>query len=181
MRVDRTMPRTGRQSLLIACTLLNALVVSALDRPADSIGPRALEKQTQAAVTRDYLQAWKSLGSALQENQPDFLDASFVGPAREKLREVIQEQQALGMKTIYRDTAHKFNVVFYSPEGLSIQVLDDVEYEVQVVDHGKVLQTQHVRSRYVAVLTPTEVRWKIRVFQAEPEPASSSLNSGDLK
>jgi hypothetical protein len=29
--------------------------------------------------------------------------------------------------------------------------------------------TQHVRARYVAVLTPTEVRWKVRVFQAEPE------------
>jgi len=31
------------------------------------------------------------------------------------------------------------------------------------------LTTQHVRARYVAVLTPTEVRWKVRVFQAEPE------------
>lgn len=169
MTADRTGTKAPRRWWLIACTLLLAVVASALDRPAAPVGPRVLEKQTQAAVTRDYLQAWKSLGTALQQNRPDLLDASFVGPAREKLAEAIQGQQALGMKTIYRDTAHKFDIVFYSPEGLSMQIVDNVEYDVQVVDHGKVLQTQHVRSRYVAVLTPTEVRWKIRVFQAEPE------------
>jgi hypothetical protein len=170
MTADRTDTRAGgRVLLLVGCTLFMAVVASALDRPAESVGPRVLEKQTQAAVTRDYLQAWKSLGSALQENRPDLLDASFVGPAREKLSEAIQGQQSSGMKTVYRDTAHQFKIVFYSPEGLSIQIVDNVEYDVQVVEHDKVLQTQHVRSRYVAVLTPTEVRWKIRVFQAEPE------------
>jgi hypothetical protein len=40
---------------------------------------------------------------------------------------------------------------------------------VQLLDQGKVQTTQHVRARYVAVLTPTEVQWKVRVFQAEPE------------
>jgi hypothetical protein len=52
---------------------------------------------------------------------------------------------------------------------LSMQLLDTVEYDVQITDHNKVRATQHVRSRYVAVLTPTEVRWKVRIFQAEPE------------
>jgi hypothetical protein len=60
-------------------------------------------------------------------------------------------------------------LVFYSPEGLSIQLLDTVEYDVQVLDHGKLQTTQHVRAHYVAVMTPTEVRWKVRIFQAKPE------------
>jgi hypothetical protein len=47
--------------------------------------------------------------------------------------------------------------------------VDTVEYDVQILDHEKIQTTQHVRARYVAVLTPTEVRWKVRIFQAEPE------------
>jgi hypothetical protein len=59
-------------------------------------------------------------------------------------------------------------LVFYSPEGLSIQLLDTVEYDLQVLDHDKLQTTQHIRAQYVAVLTPTEVRWKVRLFQAKP-------------
>ncbi len=73
------------------------------------------------------------------------------------------------MQTRYRDTGHRVRLTFYSPEGMSLQLLDTVDYEVEIVDHGKVLSRQPVRARYVAVLTPTEVRWKVRVFQAEPQ------------
>jgi len=75
----------------------------------------------------------------------------------------------LGLQTRYRDSAHDLQLVLYSPEGLSVQLIDTVTYDVQIMDHEKVQATQHVRARYVAVLTPTEVRWKVRVFQAEPE------------
>jgi hypothetical protein len=47
-------------------------------------------------------------------------------------------------------------------------LLDTVEYDLQVLDHDKLQTTQHIRARYVAVLTPTEVRWKVRFFQAKP-------------
>ena len=49
--------------------------------PTDSVGPRALEAQTKAAVVRDYLQAWGSLSRAFEQNQADILDADFVGVA----------------------------------------------------------------------------------------------------
>ena len=137
--------------------------------PTDSVGPRVLEKQTKAAVIRDYLQAWGSLSRAFEQNRADLLDADFVGVAKEKLEDTIREQAKLAMQTRYRDGAHDIQLVFYSPEGLSIQLVDTVEYDVQILDHEKVLTTQHVRARYTAVLTPTEVRWKVRVFQAEPE------------
>lgn len=161
--------------ILVACSVFLAIFALGSDQPAvrvegtDSVGPRALEKQTAAAVTRDYLQAWHSLSAALDQNRADLLDPNFVGNAKEKLAGTIQEQSDLGIQTRYRDIAHDLRIVFYSPEGLSIQLLDTVEYDVQILDHKTVQTTQHVRTRYVAVLTPTEVRWKVRVFQAEPE------------
>jgi hypothetical protein len=38
-----------------------------------------------------------------------------------------------------------------------------------VLNRDKVETTQQVRTRYVVVLTPTEVRWRVRVFQAQSE------------
>jgi len=162
-------------SSLIVGSVFAAIFVFAADEPGvrieptNTVGPRPLEKQTETAVIRDYLKAWRSMGGALEQNRADLLDVDFVGTAKQKLAEAIQEQARLGIETRYRDTAHDLRLLFYSPEGMSLQLLDTVDYEVQIVDHGKVLSTQQVRARYVAVLTPTEVRWKVRVFQAEPE------------
>jgi hypothetical protein len=164
-----------KKPLSIVCSLFAALLALGSDQPGvrveptDSVGPRPLEKQTETAVIRDYLQAWRSMSGAFEQNRADLLDPDFIGIAKEKLSETIREQAKLGIHTRYRDTAHDLKLVFYSPEGLSIQLIDTVEYEVQVLDGDKVQTTQHVRARYVSVLTPTEVRWKVRVFQAEPE------------
>jgi hypothetical protein len=161
--------------VVIAFSVLVALFVGASDQPSvrveptDSVGPRTLEKQTETAVVRDYLQAWHSMSGALERNRADLLNADFVGTAKEKLSDTIQEQAKLGIQTRYTDKAHDVKLVFYSPEGLSIQLVDTVDYDVQLIDHEKPQITQHVRARYVAVLTPTEVQWKVRVFQAEPE------------
>ena len=105
--------------------------------------------------------------TAFAENRPQALDASFVGVAREKLGDAIREQRALGIKTRYQDRGHDLKFVFYSSEGLSIQVLDTVDYDLELLDHDQVVSTRHMRTRYVAVLTPTEVRWKVRLLQAE--------------
>jgi hypothetical protein len=167
--------RAFLRPLLIVCPVLAALFVWGSDQPAvrveptDSVGPRVLEKQTETAVIRDYLKAWHSMSGALEQNRADLLNADFVGTAKEKLADTIREQTKLGIQTHYQDRAHDVQLVFYSPEGLSIQLVDTVEYDVQLLDHEKLQTTQHVRARYVAVLTPTEVQWKVRVFQAEPE------------
>lgn len=161
--------------LFIMCSLFTAIVALGSDHPAvrvaptDSVGPRSLEKQTETGVIRDYLKAWRSMSDALDQNRTDLLDPDFIGTAKEKLTGTIREQAKLGIHTRYRDGAHDLQLVFYSPEGLSIQLVDAVEYDMEVLDRDKVLATQHVRARYVAVLTPTEVRWKVRIFQAEPE------------
>ena len=155
-----------------ALPILGALLFSGAAQPSvrvapmDSVWPRPLEKETQTSVVRDYLLAWQTLGGALSQNRADLLDGYFVGIAKDKLADTIREQQTFGIQTVYRDESHDLQVVFYSPEGLSIQLLDNVQYEVEVRDHGKTVGTEHVRTRYVAVLTPTESRWKVRVFQS---------------
>ena len=130
--------------------------------------PRALEKQTESAVVRDYLKAWASMESAMSQNRPDLLDENFVGLAKEKLAATVAAQAKAGVKTYYQERTHDIKINFYSPDGLSIQLVDNIEYDEKIVDHEKVLTSQPVHVRYVAVLTPTEVQWKVRVLQAEP-------------
>ena len=109
------------------------------------------------------------MGTALDKNDAGLLDQDFIGTARDKLAEGIQQQAALGIHARYQDKSHDIQIVFYSPEGLSIELTDDVQYDVQVLDHDKVQTTQQVRARYIVVLTPAEVRWRVRVFQAQFE------------
>jgi hypothetical protein len=135
--------------------------------PPQLQGSRPVESQTEAAVVRDYLASWDSLRVALDQNQVAPLDAYFVGTARDKLVSTVEEQTKLGIHARYQARSHDMQFVFYSPEGSSIQLIDTVEYDEQVLDHNKVLTTKPIRERYLVVLTPSEVRWRVRIFQAE--------------
>jgi hypothetical protein len=137
--------------------------------PPNLQGPRVLNEQTKAAVVRDYLQAWQSLRGALEQNRVDLLNRDFVGTAKDKLSDTIRDQVTMGISTRYLDQSHDLQIIFYSPEGLSIQLVDNVEYEVQVADHNKTRATQKMHARYVVVMTPAEVRWRVRIFQGGPE------------
>jgi hypothetical protein len=160
------------KSLLILCSLFTSTVAMGSAQatvrvePPNLQGPRPLPEQTGKAAIRDYLQSWQNISAALEQNRADLLDPAFVGTARDKLTETIQQQTALGIHTRYQDRAHDIQIVFYSPEGLSIELTDDVEYDLQIFDHDRVKTTQHISVRYVIVLTPAEVRWRVRVFQA---------------
>lgn len=154
---------------LLAGTLFAGAQPTVRVEQAALSGPRVLQDQTRSAVIRDYLRSWQSFDAALDQNRPDLLNADFVGSAKEKLANTIKEQEALGVRTQYHDRSHDLRIVFYSPEGMSVELTDNVEYDVQVVDHDKTTTTQRVSARYIVVLTPAEVRWRVRVFQAVPE------------
>jgi len=160
--------------LLVLSTILVASGAFAADQPAVQVeptnlqGPRPLAKQTESAVIHDYLQAWQGLAAAMDQSRPDLLDQDFVGEAREKLAATIADQTKSGVHVHYQDRTHDIKIVFYSPEGLSIQLIDNIQYEQQLLDQGKVVAEQTVHARYVAVLTPTEVQWKVRILQSEP-------------
>ena len=163
------------KTLTLAGCMLVVLAAAGFDGPSvrvettDPSSPRELEPQTQQAVVHDYLLAWQTMSNALKSNQTGLLDAVFVGVAKEKLVDTIREQEKLGIQTHYVDRSHDLKFLFYSPEGLSIQLQDTVEYDLELTDHNKQVGTRHIRARYVAVLSPTEVRWKVRILQAEAQ------------
>jgi hypothetical protein len=164
-----------RNLALVICSVFAAALPLSASQPTVRVEPtnlqgqRTLNEQTQAAVVRGYLEAWQSMAAALQQNRPELLDRDFVGTAKDKLIDTIHDQVTTGISTRYLDQSHDLQLVFYSPEGLSVQLVDNVEYEVQVLDQGKTQTTQKAHARYVVVMTPAEVRWRVRVFQGAPE------------
>lgn len=166
---------TAFHSILLASALSASLPALAGDQPAVRIepprvqGPRHLQAQTAKAAIQDYLDSWQSMSKALDQNRANLLDRDFIGAAREKLAATIKNQSAAGMHVLYHDQSHDVQVLFYSPEGLSIELADTVQYEIRLFDHDKPLGNQQVRARYIVVLTPSEVRWRVRIFQAQSE------------
>lgn len=128
--------------------------------------PRPLEPQTEHAAVRDYVQSWQAMDSAFQQNRADLLGQDFVGGAMKQLSGTIRQQSALGIQTRYQDISHDIQFLFYSPEGMSIEFTDLVKFNVQVFDHGRLISSRIESTRYLVVMTPSEVRWSIRVFQA---------------
>ncbi|HEY6490222.1 MAG: hypothetical protein WCC26_00945 [Terracidiphilus sp.] len=137
--------------------------------PLNLAGTRNLQQQTASAAVRDYLESWQALTAAFAQNRAALLDRDFVGIARQRLGNTMQQQSELGLRTQYRDLGHDIRVVFYSPEGLSLELEDYVEYDIQLFDHGSSKGLQHMKAKYVVVMTPAETRWRIRVFQAEAQ------------
>jgi hypothetical protein len=126
---------------LILCALFSAIShfgvaqATVLVEPVYLQGSRPLLVQTEKAAIRDYLQSRQSFRDALDQNRADLLDPEFVGTAKDKIRGTIQRQAALGIHTRYRDRSHDVQIVFYSPEGLSIELTDKGEYDMELLDY----------------------------------------------
>jgi hypothetical protein len=163
------------RSVLALCAVALAYLTTAFAQvavhvtPPDVNGTHTLQEQTAAGAIRDYVEAWQSFKTALEQNRIDVLDRDFVGTEKEKLGETIRQQVANGIHAVYQDNVHDIQIVFYSPDGMSLELTDNAEYEVQVIDHNKSVGTQRIRSRYIVVLTPAETRWRVRVLQAVNE------------
>lgn len=177
--MNRTpMNRRMLRPLVFACLIaavpcsLWAIQPSVTVQAPDLHGSRPLEKQTTAAVVRDYLQSWRSLQTAFEQNRASALSPDFVGTALTQLGATVRSQNALGIRTRYLDRSHNLQIVFYSPEGMSIQLVDDVSYDQQVVKGGTVLATRPVRAQYIVVLTPAQARWQVRIFQGTAPSAA---------
>lgn len=135
---------------------------------ADNVQPRQVEDATQAAVVRDYKEAWKNLGQAMDKNRADLLDASFVGFAHDKFAQAIDEQKKDGLRRRYVDHGHKLEVVFYSYDGSALQLKDTASVEVELMDGDKVVASQPGTIFYTVLMTPAENSWKVRDMQAVP-------------
>ena len=132
---------------------------------ADTVTGKQLEDLTKKAVTRDYAKAWGTLAKAMDNNNAGLIDNDFVGVAQEKLASAVEQQAKTGLHRRYVDHGHKVDVLFYSPDGTSMQLRDTAQLEVQYLDGDKVLKSENVTKQYISLMTPTEVRWKVRVLQ----------------
>lgn len=159
--------------LALACALALPLIAQAADQPSVRVEPpnlhgsRTLEAQTEKSVVRDYLASWDTLSKALDQNQAGLLSQYFAGTALDALTNTIAEQTRLGIHTRYVPRSHDLQIIFYSPEGLSIQLTDNVQYDEQIIQQDKVLATRPVERHFLVVMTPSQVSWRVRIFQAE--------------
>ena len=135
---------------------------------ASGVAPREIEETTGNAIVRDYSQAWQAMAQALDQNRADVLGSSFVGIARKKLADAVEQQKKSNLRTVYVDRGHQLQAVFYSPEGSAMQLRDTAKYDLQVYDGNSLVSSEEVTQPYLVVMTPTADRWQVRVLQAVP-------------
>ena len=158
------------RNVVLPVVFLAALGGFAQDLPsvqlnADNGAGKPLEDMTRTAVARDYAKAWNTLAKAMDTNRGDLIAGDFVGVADDKLTTAVEQQSKAGLHRRYVDRGHKVDVLFYSPDGTSMQLRDTAQLEIQLMDGDKVLHSDNVTRHYVSLMTPTEVRWKVRVLQ----------------
>ena len=92
----------------------------------------------------------------MEENRPGLLNAAFVGIAKDKLTQAINNQASNGLKRRYIDRGHKVQVVFYSIDGSAIEMHDTVRLEIQLLDGSKVVHSEQATLYYIALMSPAK-------------------------
>jgi hypothetical protein len=156
-------------SIVIGSIALRAADVGNVKLNVDKAGPREVEEQTEKAVLRDYAGAWRSLATALEQNNAGALGDLWAGFARQKFVDAIAQQQQSGVAVRYIDHGHQLNAVVYSPEGSALELHDTAQLERQVLDGATVIDSENVTVHYVVVMTPTTDHWQVRLLQSVPE------------
>jgi hemin uptake protein HemP len=143
-------------ALLLASSLNSYGADSAVKVQLDSTkaGPRSVESLTEQVILRDYRFAWTSIAQ---------------GEAKQWLSQTVTNQQRSSLSQRYVDQNHKVQAMFYAPEGDVIELHDTAEYQLQILDGGKLIHEEHVVVHYVVLMTPAADRWVIRHLQAVPQ------------
>jgi hypothetical protein len=108
------------------------------------------------------------MAEAMDENKAALLSADFVGLAKERLAQAIAEQGKSGLKRRYIDHGHQVQVVFYSVDGSAMELHDTVRLEVQLLDGDKVVYSDQGTFHFLALMTPAENSWKVRLLEDVP-------------
>ena len=156
----------GAMSLMLVLPAVAAGPAVGVELDASKAAPRAVEDQTKRRIEADYRFAWTSLAEAVEGNSSVPLQSLFVGSAKKWLTDKVASQQQSGLTTKYLNQSHKLEAVFYAPEGDVMELHDTTEYQVQVLDGGKVIYDQPVVARYIVLMTPGADRWVVRQLQS---------------
>lgn len=168
--------RYGSLLLVFAIALLGVLAyhlrasaddhIPRVQLNTDNVSPRPIEDLTGKSVPRDYALAWQSLAQALAINKAGLLDAYFTGLAKQDFTQRINSQIKSGLQTRYTDRGHKLEALFYSPSGDVMELRDDAQFDMQVLDGGKVIYDEPVHAQFMVLMTPGADRWMVRQLQA---------------
>src|SRR5262249_8572834 len=135
---------------------------------AAQIAPRPLEEVVGRAIVQQYSRAWKNLETALDQNNTDLLNESFIGYAQDKLNAQIAAQKKNSLSTRYIDHGHQVDAILYSRDGSAVEMRDTAQLEIQYLDGSKVVTSEKATRHYVAVITLVDDRWKVRVLDSAP-------------
>ena len=152
-------------TLFVVATFCAAQDLPSVQLSDDHATGKQLEDLTRNAVKRDYARAWSTLAQVMNDNNAGKVEGDFTGVEADKLVSAVEQQAKSGLHRRYVDRGHKVDVLFYSPDGSSIQLRDTAQIEVQLLDGDKVLHSDNRTRQYISLMTPTEVRWKVRVLQ----------------
>lgn len=160
-------------ALMCAVVVLRLGAAASTDLPhvelnTDNIGPRDIEDLTSQSVPRDYGFAWQTMEQALDENRASVLDGYFTGDARDDLKARVAGQLKSGLHTRIQDRGHKLDAIFYAPAGDAMQLRDQAQFDIQVLDGGKVIYEEPLNVQYMVLMTPGADRWLVRQMQALP-------------
>jgi hypothetical protein len=133
---------------------------------ADNVSPRPVEDLTSKSIPRDYALAWQTLAEALTTNKTGLLDGYFTGLAKQNFAQRINSQIKSGLQTRYTDRGHKLEALFYSPAGDVMELRDHAQFDMQVLDGGKVVYEEPVNAQFMVLMTPGADRWMVRQLQA---------------
>src|SRR5437763_12809961 len=133
---------------------------------ADNLSPRPIEDLTAKSIPRDYALAWQTLAQALTDNKAGLLDAYFTGLAKQDFAQRINSQIKSGLQTRYADRGHRLEALFYSPAGDVMELRDHAQFDMQVLDAGKVIYEEPVNTDFIVLMTPGADRWLVRQLQA---------------
>lgn len=132
---------------------------------ADGLSPRPIEELTGTTIARHYALAWRDLALDLESDQADGLGEEFVGFAKDRLTQRINEQKQAGMHVRIVDHGHHLKAVFYSMDGTAMQLVDHVQLETQTFDGDKLVDTQNSSHEYMVLMTPGADLWYVRDLQ----------------
>jgi hypothetical protein len=133
---------------------------------ADNLSPRPIEDLTAKSIPRDYALAWQTLAQALTDNKAGLLDAYFTGLAKQDFAQRINSQIKSGLQTRYTDRGHRLDALFYSPAGDVMELRDHAQFDMQLLDAGKVIYEEPVNTDFIVLMTPGADRWLVRQLQA---------------
>jgi hypothetical protein len=168
--------RYGSLLLLFAIVLLGVLAyhlrasadddLPRVQMNVDNVSPRPIEDLTSKSVPRDYALAWQTLAQALSSNKTGLLDGYFTGLAKQDFAQRINSQIKSGMQTRCTDRGHKLEALFYSPAGDVMELRDHAQFDVQILDGGKVIYEEPINAQFMVLMTPGADRWLVRQLQA---------------